>query len=93
MLGIAENLRHRSHLHSLAAAHHAHPIRHLAHNAQIVSDEQNRHAESRLQLLEQFKNLRLNGDIQSRGRLIGDQDVGIVGQSHGDHHPLALTAG
>jgi hypothetical protein len=31
--------------------------------------------------------------IERGSRLVGDENVGFVGQSHGDHHPLALAAG
>ena len=37
--------------------------------------------------------LGLDGDVEGGGRLVGDQDVGAVGQRHRDHHPLALAAG
>jgi hypothetical protein len=30
---------------------------------------------------------------QRRGGLVGDQHVRVVGERHGDHHPLALAAG
>ena len=37
-------------------------------------------------------NLRLNRHVQSRGRLVGDQQLGLAGERHGDHHPLPHTA-
>ena len=55
--------------------------------------KQHRHAELALQLLQQLQDLRLDGDVERRGRLVGDQEVRLVGQRHGDHHPLALAAG
>src|SRR5471032_2279455 len=42
---------------------------------------------------EEVEDLRLGGHVQRRGRFVGDQQVRIEGQGHGDHHPLALTAG
>jgi hypothetical protein len=57
-----------------------------------VGDEQHRHAE-RLCNPEQLQDLRLHGDVERRGRLVGDQQVGLVGERHGDHHALALAAG
>ena len=51
-----------------------------------------RHAEPRLELLQQLEDLRLDGDVERGGRLVGDQEVGLVGERHGDHHALALAA-
>ena len=34
----------------------------------------------------------LNGDVQCRCRFVGDEEVGIVGERHGDHDALALAA-
>ena len=47
----------------------------------------------RLQVLQKFEDLRLHGDVERGRRLIGDQKIGTIGQRHGDHHPLALSAG
>ena len=46
----------------------------------------------RLQRLQQLEDLRLHGDVERGGRLVGDQQVGLVGERHGDHHALALAA-
>ncbi len=79
--------------HDQPVVHHSHPIGDAAHDAQIVGDEQHRHGELPLQLLHQLEDLSLDGHIQSRGRLIGDQQPRLVDQSHGDHHPLTLAPG
>ena len=42
---------------------------------------------------EQFEDLRLHGHVERRGRLVGDQQLRLVGERHGDHHALALAAG
>jgi hypothetical protein len=39
-----------------------------------------------------IQDLRLHGDVERRGRLVGDQQFGLVGQRHGDHHALPLPA-
>ena len=41
----------------------------------------------------QVQHFRLNGYVERRRRLVGDQKLGLVGNRHGDHHPLALAAG
>ena len=46
-----------------------------------------------LQFAQQVEDLRLDGDVERRRRLVGDQDVRLVGERHGDHHALALAAG
>ena len=58
-----------------------------------MGDEQHRHAEVCLQVLEQREDLRLHGDVERGRRLVGDEQVGLVGERHGDHHALALAAG
>ena len=41
---------------------------------------------------EELEDLRLDGDVERRRRLVGDQDVGLVGERHRDHDPLPLPA-
>ena len=48
---------------------------------------------SRCRALQQLQDLRLDGDVERGGRLVGDQQVGLVGERHGDHHALPLAAG
>ena len=72
--------------------HHQNIVGKAAHHTQIVTDQQNRQPQLFLQPLDQVEDGFLNGDIQCRGGLIGDQDLWIVGQRHGNHHPLALPA-
>ena len=93
MLRRVEHLGHRSLLDDAALGHDADPVGHLAHDAEVVGDEQQRHAVARLQGLEELQDLRLDGDVERRRRLVGDQQVGLVGQRHGDHDALALAAG
>ena len=73
--------------------HHTHTMGDAPYQVEVVADQQQGHAQPRLQLLEQFQDLQLHGDIQRRGRLVGNQQLRLVGQGHGDHHPLALAAG
>ena len=80
-------------LDDLAIVHDADPVGHLAHDAEIVGDQQHRHVELGLELEQEVEDLRLDGHVERGGRLVGDQQVGLVGERHGDHHPLPLPAG
>ena len=42
---------------------------------------------------QQLEHLRLDRDVERRRRLVGDQQLRVAGQRHGDHHPLAHAAG
>ena len=45
------------------------------------------------QILKQLENLRLHGDIQRGGWLIGDEYLRISDQRHGNHHSLTHAPG
>ena len=44
-------------------------------------------------IVEQREDLSLHRDVERRGRLVGDHEFGLVGERHGNHHPLTLAAG
>ncbi|MDT4853053.1 hypothetical protein FQZ97_873070 [compost metagenome] len=43
------------------------------------------------QLVHEIENLRLNSYIKCSCRLIGNQQIRLTGNRHGDHHTLALS--
>lgn len=88
-----EELGRRRHLDDLPRVHQGHLMRHAGHHAQVVRDQQQAQAPLALQVLEQVQDLRLDGDVERGGRLVGDQEVGLRRQRHRDHDPLLLTAG
>ena len=92
MLRVGEDRLRLALLDHLALAHDIDAVGEAPHDAEIVGDEDDRHAELALQLGQQHQDLRLDGDVERRRRLVGDQDVGVVGERHGDHHALALAA-
>ena len=47
---------------------------------------------SRTSAIEEPQDLRLHRDVERRGRLVGDQQVGPPDQRHGDQHALAHAA-
>jgi len=73
--------------------HDANPMGDAPDQVEVVAYQQQGHAQACLQALEQLEDLQLDGDIERRGRLVGDQQLWLVGQRHGDHHALALPAG
>jgi hypothetical protein len=60
--------------------------------AEVMGDEQKAHAQIALQLRQELEDLRLDRDVERRGRLIGDQELWVVRERHGDHHALPLPA-
>ena len=65
----------------------------MLHNREIVADEDVGHAEALLQRAHQVDDLRLDGDVERRHRLVGHDQPGLDRQRTGDRQPLALAAG
>ena len=93
MRGIGENLLGGALLHHAAGVHDHHVVGHLGDNTQVVGDQHDGGIDLILQAAKQVQDLGLDGHVQSRGGLIGDDQAGIAGQSHSDHDTLAHTAG
>ena len=51
-----------------------------------------RHIEFFLEMLHQIGYLRLHRHIQSRGRFVRNQYLGLINHGDGDHSPLALAS-
>ena len=90
--GSANSVVHRRLLDDLAAVHHGDPVGHLGHHAEVVGDQHHARAGVGLQLAHQVEDLRLDRDVERGRRLVGDEQLGLGGQRHGDHHPLRLAA-
>ena len=58
-----------------------------------MGDQHHRHAEAVLHVLQQIEDLRLDGDVERGGRLVGDDEFRLAGQRHRDHDALAHAAG
>ncbi len=58
-----------------------------------MGDENVGEREFALEVLQQEKNLRADGDIQSRDRLIGNDELVLEDEGAGDADPLPLSAG
>ena len=41
----------------------------------------------------EVQDLGLDRDVEGGGRLVGDEQLRVAGERHGDHHPLPHAAG
>ena len=80
-------------LDDLTAVHNDHVVCHLIDNTQIMGDKDDCGTVIALQVVHQTQDLSLNGNVQSGGGLVRDQNLGTAGQSHCDHNTLAHTTG
>src|ERR1019366_3329659 len=69
------------------------PLAHVAHDCEVVGDEDHRQAELALQLAQQVEDLRLDRDVERGDRLVGDDQLRLQRQRARDPDPLTLTAG
>ena len=72
--------------------HDVHAVGVAGDDAEVVGDDDDRHAEPAGEVLHQLQDLRLDGDVERGGGLVRDQELGIAGKPDGDHHALAHTA-
>jgi hypothetical protein len=91
-LGMVQHLLSRPLLDQAAVLHHGDAVGNLGHHAEVMGDEDHPHALLALQFADQRQDLRLRGDVQRGGGLVGDQDVGLQRKRHRDHRALALAA-
>ena len=75
-----------------ARVHHEHVVAELGDDAQVVRDEQHRHAVLVLQPAQELEDLRLHGDVERRRRLVGDQELRAARDRHRDHDALPHAA-
>ena len=92
MLGLMQHIARWSLFHHKPMLHHRNAIGDFRHHAEIMRDEQHGGALALLQIADQRQDLRLGGDIQGRGRFIGNQHHRIKRQCHRNHGALALPA-
>ena len=78
-----------SSLHLAPEIHDQHPVSDLGDHAEIVGVEDDRHALLAAEPRQQRDDLRLQGDVERGRRLVGNEDVGMAGQAHGDQGALA----
>jgi hypothetical protein len=61
-------------------------------HGEVMRDQQKAHAVLADQGLQQVEDLRLRGDVERGGRLVGDQQARVQRDGHGDADALALAA-
>ena len=93
MARIAEDVLDRGGLDHFALVHHHDFFGHVGDDPEVVRDQQHRHLQLELQRLHQLQDLRLDGDVQRGGRLVGHQQRRTAHQRHRDHRTLAQAAG
>jgi len=92
MLWLSEDVGDGARFHDLTAIDDDDLIRDIGDDAEIMGDDQDRHVELLLQLLEELQDLRLDGDIERGGRLVGDEQRRPADERHGDHGALTQAA-
>ena len=79
-----------SNFHNFSKVHNGNLMAYMAYNRKIVCNKDIGNAEFFLKPLKQINYLRLNGDIQSRDRLIADNQLGIAGKGARNTKALSL---
>src|SRR5688500_10389851 len=90
--GVPVNISGRPPLNDFACIHNVNPIGVAGHDSQVVSNDNKGDAIPPTEILHQLQYLGLNRHVQGSGRLVGDDQLGVAAQRHGDHDPLEHTA-
>ena len=88
----AKNLGRRPVLHNRPAVHHGHSIGKPRDNPDVVTDQQRRDSEFRLELGQQTDDLGLDRGVQPGGGLVRDEEGRLGRERHRDHGPLTHAA-
>ena len=75
-------------LHDLPEIHHHHPVGEIAHQRQIVADEDQRGVVIALDICEQPRHRRLDRNVEGGDRLVGDHHGRIAGEGAGNADAL-----
>ncbi len=77
----------------LAEVHHRDPVRDVADDGEIVRDEEVGQPELALELLHEVDDLRLDGDVERRDRLVADEKLRVQRERSCNTDALSLAAG
>ncbi|MNS86217.1 hypothetical protein D3C72_1201150 [compost metagenome] len=86
--GLVQDLVGLAQLAHLAVAQHQDVVRHLGHHGQVVADIDRGGAAFLHRAAEHAQHFDLRGDVQGRGRLVQDHQVGVGDQRHRGHQAL-----
>ena len=89
MVRLGEDLGDAADLDDPPRIHHRHPVAGPGDDAEIMGDEDDAHGELVAQVEDQLEDLVLDRHVERRGRLVGEEQLGVAGERDGDHHPLA----
>jgi hypothetical protein len=92
LLRVREQRIHVALLDDLAAAHHDHAVADVGDDAEVVRDDEQRHAVLLLQARTPAEHLGLHGHVERRGGLVGDEDRRPARDRAGDQHALRHAA-
>ena len=93
VLRVVEELVERALLDHPARVHDHDAVGDVGDHREVVGDQDDPGVGLLAQLAQLVEDLRLDRDVQRRGRLVGDQQLRRAGQRHRDHHALAHAAG
>ena len=79
-------------LHQFAEVHDSHAVADVAHDRQVVGDEEVGQPELLAQLDQQVEDLGLDRDVERADRLVTDDELRLDRQGAGDPDPLSLSA-
>ena len=80
VLGRGEDLLGGALFDNPALLHHGNAVREVGHHAHVVGDQDDGRIQFVLEVPDQVQDFGLHGDVQGRGGLIGNQQLGIAGQ-------------
>ena len=93
MARIVEDVFDAALLDDAAEVHHGDVVGDFRHDAHVVRDQQHGHATADLKPFDELENFRLGGDVERGRGLVGDQDLRVGRERHGDHGALPHAAG
>ena len=93
MSGGVENVGLGAEFYQTAGVHDGDAIGYMRNDGEIVRDEEHRQSEFVAEVVEQVEDLLLDGDIESGGGLVGDEQLRTVDDGHGYHDALAHASG
>jgi len=88
-----ENLMFGAEFDDASGIHYGDAVGDLRNNSKIMRDEEHGEVELGAEFGEQGENLRLDRDIECGGGFVGDKQLRMVHDGHGDHNALAHAAG